>query len=327
MRFLARCLVGTCLFISSAAISSPAATVQFTLDIGSGTFTLYARASAGDNGGIALYSVPLTGSILTLDHRSPYAVSSANFFPAGFRNLRSADGETFVVAGQPLTGPAENYLYGIGQTSNSMFGLGIPVAGLPDASADVAWSAPFVIATGTFNTSGTPPNFLLPNPDMIAIVFATAGNSSDRINATINTSVGFINKPPAVVPIELNLTANTQFVEQQLLSSGGQSLSWSNLAAASGNAAIASTLIPQGLFQWNTSGSPKGPNDVYEWYATVGTTLGNSSVAGTGLALRIRFIPEPARSTPFLCAIGLAAVATRGRSVAVNRVERLLTPR
>ena len=60
----------------------------------------------------------------------------ANFAPAGFSGLRTADNTNNVFAGQPLTGPAGNYLYGIGQTAGSFVAAGITPIGFPDPTSD-----------------------------------------------------------------------------------------------------------------------------------------------------------------------------------------------
>ena len=88
----AKFLIGALLIGGLITSSASAATVTFSLDLtgAPGTFTLTAGASAGDNAGMASYGVPLTGPILTLDHRSPYAVNMREF--RARRLLRLADG-------------------------------------------------------------------------------------------------------------------------------------------------------------------------------------------------------------------------------------------
>ena len=58
-----------------ACTQSFADSVVFTLEYetSSNTFELFADASLGDNFGLAIYGVPLQGSILTFNHRSPRA--------------------------------------------------------------------------------------------------------------------------------------------------------------------------------------------------------------------------------------------------------------
>ena len=260
-----------------------AATVTFTLDLSgaAGTFTLTAGASAGDNGGMASYGIPLQG-VTTLNHRSPFIVSSANFAPSGFSNLRSADDVANVFAGQVLTGPAANYLYGIGQSPNSFAGLGIPKAGAPDPTADEAWVAPVVIATGTFPV-GQNPSFLPPTADLFSNLFATSGNSTDKISATVNTVVippGGGGDIPVVTLVnigERELSAGT--IVQALSATNGPITNWGSLVQTSGPAvALAPTLGANGTFTWNPAGSLAGKKGsgqvVYEWSAIATNATG-----------------------------------------------------
>jgi hypothetical protein len=106
---------------------SNAATVHYVLDLSvAGQFTLTAQASLGDNGGITTYGIPLTGNLLTLDHRAPNGVFFGNFQPMGFSNLRNpapVDGlpavNPTITGGQALATP--NLIYGFGQSANSFW--------------------------------------------------------------------------------------------------------------------------------------------------------------------------------------------------------------
>ena len=284
-------LFAVALLVGVWTVSASAATVTFTLDLSgaAGTFTLTAGASAGDNGGIASYGIPLTG-VATLNHRSPFIVSSANFAPSGFSNLRSADDVANVFAGQALTGPAANYLYGIGQSPNSFAGLGIPKAGAPDPTADEVWVAPVVIATGTYAAGGTLPSFLPPTADLFSNLFTTSGDSANKIGATVNTIVippGGGGDIPVVTLVnigERELSAGT--IVQALSATNGPITNWGSLVQTSGPAvALAPTLGANGTFTWNPAGSLAGKKGsgqvVYEWSAIATNATGPS-----GLVLR-----------------------------------------
>ena len=317
--------------VVALSTSASAATVTFTLDMtagqgAAGTFTLTAAASLGDNGGISRYSIPLTGPILSLDHRSPYAISSANFAPTGFSGLRSADGNPLVSAGQPgVTAPAQNFLYGFGQTPNSFVDLGIPLAGIIDPTSDIAWTAPIVIAKGTFDPMLGRPRFLPPTADLSAGLFAVAGNSSDRLSATVRTEVIDITFNPIVA---LNALGERDpgggiIKATAITSIDTPPTMWSNLQAVAGPnfgiPAIAATLDADGNFSWDPTGSKSGPKGIgvlYQWTATATDFVGSD----TDVAFSVILVPEP--STLLLVAItSIGCVACLRRS---NRFRKSL---
>jgi hypothetical protein len=145
------------------AAQMSAATVRFTLDLSvPNEFKLYAEASIGDNDGLFFYGAPLLGQVTSLDHVSPNAVNGLNFQPAGFGELRSADlpGGAInpeIVASQPLFGPPQNIIHGLGQTPGTWPPGIVPL--IADPPLQVSWSVPLLLATGTytgtldFNTS------------------------------------------------------------------------------------------------------------------------------------------------------------------------------
>lgn len=175
-----------------------AQTVEFTLDLddaGEGTFSLYASASTGDNAGIALYGVPLTGDILTLDHRSLAGLGINGMATAdnvGFSEFRSADNAASVAASQKLVPtPTPFILYGIGQTAgdaNSATNGPFPTFIPTDATQDLTYDAAFRLATGTYNPLGAAPSFNLASPDLLANVFVD-DTGLDVVAATITTQV------------------------------------------------------------------------------------------------------------------------------------------
>jgi hypothetical protein len=142
------------------AAGASAATITYTLDKSvPGTFTLKAATSAGDNGGLVFYSVPLIGNVLTVDNRGPNVINSANFAPAGFGAFRSADitsaSANPIISGSQdvVSGPPANRIYGFGQEISSYALKGIVPAFQPDATSDLVWNAPMLLATGTYTGS------------------------------------------------------------------------------------------------------------------------------------------------------------------------------
>jgi PEP-CTERM motif len=189
------------------ASSAAAATITYTLDLSGapGTFTLKGQTSAGDNGGLVFYSVPLTGSVLTVDNRGPNVINSANFAPAGFGAFRSAD--VLAATANPIisgsqdvvSGPPANRIYGFGQESSSYVGKGITPAFLPDATSDIAWSVPMVLATGTY--TGTL-GFNSQSVELTGNVWDAAGGSAAP-QATIQTVIVNIPEPATIAMLGL----------------------------------------------------------------------------------------------------------------------------
>ena len=167
-----------------ATATAPAATVTFTLfpdEDGPGTFNLYADASLGDNFGIASYGVPLIGSVLTINHNSPQGIAMADGSDVGFRTLRSADDAILISASQNTLGPPPPVTYGFGQAAGTLPG---PLS----FSEQPTYDAHLLVATGTYDISGTTLNFDLFSPDLGANVF-DSGVGTTVIGATINAVV------------------------------------------------------------------------------------------------------------------------------------------
>lgn len=198
-----------------------AQTVGYTLDLddaGTGTFSLYASASAGDNAGIALYGVPLVGDILTLDHRALAGLginSASTAADAGFTEFRSADNDTDLAGGQLLIpSPTPFIYYNIGQAAgNAADGAtnGPLVTFIPtDATQDTSFAAAFRLATGTYNPLGETPGFNLASPDLLANVFLNDAGL-DVAAAQITTQVI---PEPATAAI-LALVATTALIRRR----------------------------------------------------------------------------------------------------------------
>src|SRR5262245_34308711 len=114
------------------ASTASAATITYTLDLiggAPGSFSLYGKCSTGDNAGIAIFGVPLTGHVLTLDNAAPsmqFGQKGAFSGGAGFNQVRSADSAApidnpTIAGGQDFTnaGAPNNLVFGIGQTAGS----------------------------------------------------------------------------------------------------------------------------------------------------------------------------------------------------------------
>jgi hypothetical protein len=186
--------LGLSLIVAGAA---SAQTVTYTLnldDSGAGSFSLYAEASAADNAGLALYGVPLTGDVLTLDHRSLAGLGINGLGTAddaGFTEFRSPDGATSITGGQRLVPNATPFLYlGVGQiagtaTADATNGpLTTFIA--TDATSDQSYDSLFLLATGTYDPSGDAPAFDTASPDLLASVFLPA-SAGQVVAATVET--------------------------------------------------------------------------------------------------------------------------------------------
>jgi hypothetical protein len=194
-------LAAALLMTATNIFTASAATVTFTLDLSvPNEFKLFAQASAGDNVGMSRYSVPLVGTLLTLDHRAPSAVSLTNFQPAGFSNLRSADApggivDPTITGGQSLTTP--NVIFGFGLEASSFAAKGITPIALPDATSDAEWTNPLLIAVGTYDSSAGTLAFRQ-TVTLSAGVYDDAPNNP-RIGANIETRIIPLVPEPATV--------------------------------------------------------------------------------------------------------------------------------
>jgi hypothetical protein len=178
------------LVVSTSIQAMP--TVNFTLyvdEAGANTFNLYASSSLGDNAGIAFYGVPLLGDITSLNHNSPVAgalfAGPPFFSQVGFNLLRSADNVTSLVASQDTINASSILVYGFGQTAGSL--ASIPgVTGFVPGAEQVAYSAPLLIASGTYN--GVAPSFNTNSVDLVSNVFVSL-SSRQVVPANISTAV------------------------------------------------------------------------------------------------------------------------------------------
>jgi len=179
--------------IAAAAVSmvasAQAATVSYKLVVNQGdhTFNLFASDSIGDNYGISLFGVPLTGGITSITNVSPYgqfAVGGLGSGPIGFSEIRSASNVNTVTGAQSVVPTPTPYLVrGFGQTSGSLTAGGVSIFG---SSAQTSYGAPLLLATGTY--AGTLPGFNTSSPDLLAQVF-TAATGSAIAFASVNTQV------------------------------------------------------------------------------------------------------------------------------------------
>ena len=182
-----------------------AATITYYLDRTTpGQFRVLAQASAGDNFGIASYSVPLTGSITSIDHISPNTqfAQRADFVggPAGFTNSRSADQSATLSASQDLITPTPHIIRGFGQEDSSFVEEGLEPLGAGD---QFDWGVPLLIATGT---STGPVDFDRTSLEFSAVVLSTSSGAPTTEDA--NWQLVVIPEPASIVLASILLTVS-----------------------------------------------------------------------------------------------------------------------
>jgi hypothetical protein len=188
MQFRSRLFVVALVAMGLIASSATAATVTYILDmsVAPGQFDLYASTSA-DAAGLAVYGVPLSGEVLTMDHRSPTASfaqkPSVGFAGAiGFNILRSGDilastMDPVVTGSQDTVNAAapNNLIYNIGETPGSFATEGIvPLFG---AEGD-PWLAPVLLATGTYGGAVNSLGINTADVQLVGNCFSAAGSSA-----------------------------------------------------------------------------------------------------------------------------------------------------
>lgn len=165
-----------------------AATVTYTLDLSvANQWEVRASSSIGDNGGMTTYGIPLLGSVLTLDRRSPNVFKLGPNGNSGFTNLRSFDLPTgganpSITGQQDLVTP--NLVYGFGQTPGAFTGVFFP----NESTSDTAWTAPLVIARGVYNMAAGTLQFNGQSENLVAHVFDN-GTGNERIAASVATQI------------------------------------------------------------------------------------------------------------------------------------------
>jgi hypothetical protein len=287
-------------------------TLQMMKDTnGPGTYELRARSSAGDNGGLASFNIPLL-DILTLTNESPfYTLNATNFQPGGFSELRvpATDNNTTVkevFASQRLVPtPTPNLEYGFGQTAGD-WAASEYVAAAP--SRRPAWQDNLLLASGTYATGADP------RPDMAAtalsiLVFDDA-TGPEAIAATVELQGG---GPTAPILDDVALGQQTMSIIRHTFVPGagsGPITSWS-IAPTTGSPAVAATISQTGQFEWHTIGSQRSdpPGTPYSWTITAAGEGGTSDTAVLSLNL---VVPEPATMSLFgIAMVGLVGFARR----------------
>lgn len=164
---------------------STAATVSFTVHLdtsGPGTFEVRAKASKGDNFGIALYGIPLQplpgATITSVSHLSPRSavVTSPDGTiegSFGFTLLRSANGNPALTGSQDTVTPTPFLIKGYGQWPGFLNDYNvIPVGAVVGGS----WGAIPVIASGTYTGPGL--RIDTESVNLLANVFSAASGST-----------------------------------------------------------------------------------------------------------------------------------------------------
>lgn len=151
------------LFAASLCHPSIAATVSFAVHLnvsGPGTFEVRAKASQGDNFGIALYGVPLQplpgATITSVSHVSPRSAVVTSPDGAiegsfGFTLLRSANGNPALTGAQDTITPTPFLIRGYGQWPGFLNDYNAIPSGLVVGGS---WGAVPVIASGTYTGPG-----------------------------------------------------------------------------------------------------------------------------------------------------------------------------
>jgi hypothetical protein len=300
---IALCAAFTCTSNASAAV------VTYILDLSfPGTFALYADVSQGDNGGLVFYDVPLLGTVLTLDHRAPLAINGSNFIGAGFNTLRTPDSAGPITnpeihgSQDVINAPPANRIYGFGQEASSWAAQGITPVFFPDATSDISWTAPLLLARGTYDYSAGSLDFDRNNLNLVASVWERVG-SSNALTATVVLG-GFL-----------------QFLVDDLFIGGGlpgslitggplptndsddpDQVAWTleSLVGPNGPVTGATVHPTTGVFTWQTL--PTTDRGFYT--ATIRGTNTNSPMGSdTGLLMFEIPVPEPATVTLLALAI------------------------
>lgn len=186
------------------AASVQAASVTYILDLSVPTsWQIRAKASGGDNAGIASYGVVLTGDITGLTHSSTRVAEVQNadgslVGPLGFTLLRSGNGITNKAIGgsQDTTTPTPFLIYGYGQTAGNAAQMGV------DGNSS-SWVAEPIIASGT-RAAGAPLDINLTDVLTLANVFTgTAGAGTEA--ATVAKEIINIPEPATFAMAGLGL--------------------------------------------------------------------------------------------------------------------------
>jgi hypothetical protein len=309
---------------------------------GAGNWHLYALDANAGSLGLAQYNIGITGSPLTVLHRSSQTQidnGDGEFFSSGFTLLRAqaAGAAAFIQASQNLPDQTPFLVAGFGRTTGNFasnataidadsFVAGPTTSGqwgnyatdpsLP-ADPDAAGLNWLLLAEGTYEG----------NPGGLGIGTASTAvyyNGSFQTPAASQLQLISGGPPPNTAPDVIDAIVGPpynnndpgslqhQFMANDAETPGCAGCTWDNLMLVSytpnyGGAgtgpATDPTLSGSGLFDWNSAGSPRGD---YVWSVRT-TDPGGLSAEGT-ITVHANLVPEPASIALF----GIAMVGGLG---------------
>ena len=134
------------LLLAHSAWAIPQTHITLVNDLDTNTYEVFASVSIGDNLGLSGYAIDLV-NVDTLVQKAPIGYEENTQIVRGFvtRGTNYPEGpfqEDFCMQVTPWT-TEDNYIFGAGQYPGSFL---LPIG-------EVSWSAPLLLATGTFSTA------------------------------------------------------------------------------------------------------------------------------------------------------------------------------
>jgi hypothetical protein len=250
---------------------------------GPGTWNVFARASIGDNFGIARYQVAIRG-VNFLIHRSPRTVvdPEETADPAGFTLLRSLNGQDVTVGGfdfhasQDTVTPSNYLVRGFGQETSS-FALEIPGHTFGSPQTQTSWNAALFLTEGRYAEGATP--FINFDLTTVGVFSESTGTLTEA--ALVGPPELETNDPPVVAdglidnvmaghpnsannPVVHTFTATDDEPVSELVWGGLAFDSYTPGFGGTGGAPWKPAAFDSDtqIFSWDTTGSPRG---IYKW--------------------------------------------------------------